>query len=117
MKNPEIIKAETGEKMQYMVHSFNDNTIRFVLLYNGRIEAEILEMAAAEIVGRIDILHASFRMEKKEAYWHINDDYRQEDYFLQVSLTEECGEQDIFKAAVQDALLPVVPEGKAQLVP
>ena len=31
--------AGAGEKTQYIVHEFNDNTIRFVLRYPGIVEA------------------------------------------------------------------------------
>lgn len=37
--------AGTGEKMQYLAHRFNDHTIRFVLRYPGRIDAERLGRA------------------------------------------------------------------------
>ncbi len=31
MKLPNYLSAGSGEKVQYLVHNFNDNTIRFVL--------------------------------------------------------------------------------------
>lgn len=37
-----FISAGTGEVMQYLVHDYNDNTIRFLLRYEGFLDAEAL---------------------------------------------------------------------------
>ena len=41
MGKSEIRLAGTGERVQYLVHDFNDNTIRFVLHYSGILDADI----------------------------------------------------------------------------
>ena len=110
MNPQEIIQAGPGEKAKYMVHDFNDNTIRFVLCYDGKICAETLQKAAAALVESVDILHSTFVMGKLNAYWHVNEDYNTEDYF---SYSEITG--NILNAAAEDAMLPIRPDGKVQL--
>ena len=39
--------AGAGETMQYLVHAYNDNTIRFILTYPGRVDAARLCAAGA----------------------------------------------------------------------
>ena len=53
-----IMKAGTGEKMQYLVHEYNDNTIRFVLRYPGRVDSGALCVAARAVVESVEILHS-----------------------------------------------------------
>ena len=66
----DYIPAGAGEKMQYMVHPFNDNTIRFLLRYPGHIQADVLKEAVRALVGSVDVLHASFVAGKLGAKWH-----------------------------------------------
>lgn len=101
--------AGAGEKMQYLAHEFNDNTIRFVLRYPGKVQADVLERAVGLVVESVDVLHASFIARHTTALWHINKDILPEDYFACVE-TEEPE-----RAAVQAALAGIAPEGKAQL--
>ena len=46
MNIPRIQLAGGGERAQYMVHEYNDNTIRFVLNYPGLIDPDLLRQAA-----------------------------------------------------------------------
>lgn len=102
--------AGAGEKTQYIVHEFNDNTIRFVLRYPGIVDADILCAAVKAVVGSVDILHASFGTDSIGAYWHVNEEYEESSYFQFVE-TEGAP----YATACSLALLPIEPEGKAQL--
>ncbi len=103
------IHAGAGEKMQYLAHEFNDNTIRFVLRYPGRIDEKILSQAVRAVVGSVDVLHASFIARHTSAYWRVNDDCREADYFTYIESADPAG------AAVEASLQGIAIEGKAQL--
>lgn len=121
MKHSSTIKAGTGEKDQYMVHDFNDNTIRFIVCYNGQIDPDTLKQAAKALAGSVDILHSSFETGKHNAYWQVNEEYPEEAYFslrkfseTGNGVTQECPDP-LMDAAIQVSLLPIYPEGKTQL--
>ena len=101
--------AGTGEKMQYLAHAFNDNTIRFVLRYPGRLEEEILARAVQAVVSSVDVLHASFVAGHTTAYWRVNAQYAQADYFAALE-TEQPTD-----AAVTAALAGIAPDSKTQM--
>lgn len=102
--------AGTGEKTQYIVHEFNDNTIRFALRYPGIVNADILRAAVKAVVESVDILHASFATDSIGAYWHVNQEYDETSYFQFIDVAA-----DPYVTACSLALLPIEPEGKAQL--
>lgn len=110
MNTPKIQKAGTGEKTQYMVHDFNDNTIRFILHYPGIVDADILSAAVRTLVGSVDILHSSFCTNSISAYWQVNEDYEESSYF---QLIETDGSPDV--TAYSLSLLPIAPESRTQL--
>lgn len=105
-----MVPAGSGEKMQYLVHAFNDNTIRFVLRYPGLLKEEILRRATLALVERVDVLHASFCPGRANTYWTVNEDYAQDAYFR---LIEAPG--DPVPAALSEALLPIRTDGQTQL--
>ncbi len=107
---PKIMLAGTGEKAQYMVHDFNDNTIRFVLHYPGLIDKDTLAKASKALVGSLRILHSSFVAGTLSAHWHINEDYTEADYFTYIQ-----AEQDVIEPALTASILPIAPAGKTQL--
>lgn len=109
MNFPKIMLAGSGEKAQYLVHSLNDNTIRFVLHYPDRIQAVCLCEAAKVLAGSVDILHASFYSGSLNAYWHVNRTYDTMDYF-----TYQETDGNPMELAVAAALLPVKPESAVQ---
>ncbi len=88
MGSTKKVIAGVGEKVQYLVRDFNDNTIRFVLRYPGRIHSEILSEATKQLVESVDILHASFYSSDSQDYWLVHDDYEVDDYF-QIIETQE----------------------------
>lgn len=102
--------AGAGEKTQYIVHEFNDNTIRFVLRYPGIVDADVLCAAAGAVVKSVDVLHASFATDSIGAYWHVNEEYGESSYFQYVET-----EADPYVTACSLALLPIEPEGRVQL--
>lgn len=110
MSTSKIHIAGSGEKIQYLAHDFNDNTIRFILHYPGIVDADILCAAAKELVGCVDILHASFFTDKIGAYWHVNKEYEESSFFQFVET-----EGDPAVTAYSLALLPIAPESKVQL--
>lgn len=108
---PKITLAGGGERAQYLVHQFNDNTIRFVLNYPGLVDPDVLRAAARAVVESVDILHGTFFTDSLSAYWNINKEVEETSYFAYIRT-----EGDPAVTAYSLALLPVHPEGKAQLV-
>lgn len=102
--------AGTGEKMQYLVHECNDNTMRFILRYPGRIDADILRRAVHAVVMSVDVLHASFDPGVLRACWHCHDKLDEQDYFCLIPHADDPAEE-----AIRQSLLPVLPQGNAQL--
>jgi len=109
-KQLKILPAGAGEKVQYLTHDSNDNTIRFALRYSGELRADILKAAAAAIVNSVDILHASFIPGNLGAYWHINNDYREEDFFTIVAAKD-----NLMETVCDIATRQVAPSDKAQM--
>lgn len=103
------IPAGAGEKMQYIVHPFNDNTIRFVLRYPAPLQAELLRQATYALVTSIDVLHASFIADSRDACWQVND-VRPEDCFTQIFTA--C---DPAAAALEQALQPIPADSPVML--
>lgn len=110
MNAPKILLAGAGEKTQYMVHDFNDNTIRFVLHYPGIVDADILCAATLALVSSVDILHSSFFTDQIGAYWHVNREYDESSYFQYIET-----EGDPAATAYSLSLLPIAPEHHTQL--
>lgn len=102
------IPAGAGEKMQYIVHPFNDNTIRFVLRYPARLQAEALREAAFALAGSVDVLHASFVADRKQAQWRVNA-ITPEDCFTHITADDPAA------AALEQALQPVSADSPAQM--
>ncbi len=96
------VQTEVGDKSQYIAHQFNDNTIRFVLKYPCRIDAQRLEKAMEVMVQRLDILHSSFYVGIWGTRWDVNENYETSG-FMDVSEAEG----DVLEAAKQAALLSV----------
>lgn len=110
MKHSEKYVAGTGEKTQYLVHDFNDNTIRFILHYPGRPDSAVLCAAAKAVIDRIDVLHSSFDVGTMHAYWKMNAVYEEQDYFR---ITETEGAP--MEAACEIAAEPILPEARTQM--
>lgn len=104
------IRAGTGEKMQYLVHDYNDNTIRFVLRYPVLLRADVLCRAARAVVESIDVLHASFIPGRMHAHWQIHDHLAEADFF-----DVQSASADPYKDALSASLLPISPSARAQL--
>lgn len=103
------IPAGAGEIMQYIVHEFNDNTIRFVLHYPGRLQEEALKKATLALTMSIDVLHAAFVPGRRKACWRIDE-----------ANATECfsclnAETDVNPIALERALQPVPSDGPVQL--
>jgi len=110
MGNTKKLMAGSGEKVQYLVRDFNDNTVRFVLHYSGRIHSDILRDATKMIVGSVDVLHSSFHTTDSEMYWTVHEDYDEDDYF-QILETQD----DPFEKACDLSLCSIEPKDKTQL--
>lgn len=110
MALPKITLAGGGERAQYLLHEYNDNTIRFVLNYPGLVDADILRAAAKAVVESVDVLHGTFFSDGTMAYWHINGHVEESSYFHYV---ETAGDPAVTANSL--SLLPIHPEDKAQL--
>ena len=103
-------RAGTGERMQYLVHSVNDNTIRFVLCYPGLIDAQALRDAMLLLVGSVDVLHASFRSGRVGASWRVHREVDESSCFLHVRTAG-----DPAQTALSLSLTPIPPESRTQM--
>lgn len=110
MEYLEHFRAGTGEKAQYLVHDFNDNTIRFILHYPGRPDSAVLRLAVKRVIERSAVLHSSFCVGAMRTYWQVNDAYEEKDYFR---LTEI--EDDLMDVACKIAAQAILPEDKTQI--
>ena len=110
MKSTKHLMAGAGEKLQYLAHDYNDNTIRFVLKYPKCLNEDVLCAATGALVNSIDILHASFCPNNLSAHWNVNQNLVPADYF---SLIET--DSDPMGPAKREALRAVALDGKAQL--
>lgn len=106
----QTIPALTGEKAQYLVHEFNDNTIRFVLHYPGRVNPEIMSRGVEAVIKQVDVLHGSFQVCRGKAVWHIYDQIPVETYFRQETVK---GNRE--KRSYEVALEPIRPEDPVKM--
>lgn len=111
MAVPKIRPAGGGERAQFLLRDYNDNTIRFVLNYPGLVDPDVLRMATKAVVESVDVLHGTFFSDGTMAYWHINEDVGETNYFHYVET-----EGDPTKTAASLSLLPIYPEDKVQML-
>ena len=104
------IRAGVGELQQYLVHNFNDNTVRFALHYPGLLDRQRLSAAMASLVKGLEVLHSTFHTTTFRAHWTVNEDYEEGDYFRYIQ-TEEAP----MTVAQRLCLESVDPFGKTQL--
>ena len=105
-----MIFAGAGEKMQYLLHDQNDNTIRFVLRYPGLIDGELLSRAVLAMVRQADILHSAFYNDALNAYWIVWERFYESDYFQQIQV-----DGDPCVTARSLALQPIAADSNTQL--
>jgi len=110
MALPKIIKAGGGERGQYILREFNDNTVRFVLNYPGIVNVDILRKAIKAVVESVDVLHGTFFTEGIGAHWKLNDNMDESNYFLYV---QTSGDPAVTANSL--SLLPVYSEDKVQI--
>lgn len=101
--------AGAGEMLQYLVHAYNDNTIRFIMNYPAGVDAARLGRAALALTRSVDVLHASFCAGSISAHWYVHDDVQQADCFTCLQA------EDVEEAAIACALQPVALDARAQL--
>ena len=110
MALPKIIKAGGGERGQFILREFNDNTVRFVLNYPGNVDVDILRKAIKAVVESVDVLHGTFFTEGISAHWKLNEHMDESNYFLYVET-----DGDPVATANSISLLPVYSEDKVQI--
>ncbi len=110
MALPKIIKAGGGERGQFIMHDFNDNTVRFVLNYPGILDVDTMRQATKSLVESIDVLHGTFFTDGVGAYWKLNENVDESNYFLFVET-----EGDPAVTANSLSLMPVYSEDKVQI--
>ena len=81
MAIPKIRPAGGGERAQYLLRGYNDNTIRFVLNYPGLVDPDVLRKAARAVIESVGVLHGTFFSDGTFGYWHINEDVGETNYF------------------------------------
>lgn len=110
MAFPKIRPAGGGERAQYLLRDYNDNTIRFVLNYPGLVDPDVLRKAAKAVIESVDVLHGTFFSDGTMAYWHMNDNVGETNYFHYIET-----DGDPAKTAASLSLLSVYPEDKVQM--
>lgn len=110
MTNHNMQKAGVGEKLQYLVHEQNDNTIRLEVCYPNTLSSEVMGRAVLSVVQGIDVLHSTFLVENGKAFWKENFDVTEKDCF---SFVETEDDPEII--ADEAMLCQAAPEKKAQL--
>lgn len=110
MRHTNSLDAGTGEKVQYLVHDFNDNTIRFILHYPGKPDSAVLSLAVKAVLDEVEVLHSSFGTGPVHAFWKMNREYEEKEYF-RVLETEDS----LMQKACEMAALPVLPTDKVQM--
>jgi len=81
MAIPKIRPAGGGERAQYLLRHHNDNSIRFVLHYPGLVDPDVLRKAAKAVIESVDVLHGTFFSDGTMAYWHMNENVGETNYF------------------------------------
>lgn len=102
------IPAGAGEKMQYAVHAFNDNTLRFVVEYPVQLKPEWLQEAVCAVIRQVDVLHAAFVPGRWGARWECRS-FSAGDCFCHVRA------EDAQREALARALEPIPADGPVQL--
>lgn len=102
------IPAGAGEKMQFAVHAFNDNTLRYVLEYPEPLKREWLQAAVCAVIGQAEVLHAAFVPGRWGARWECRS-FTAEDCFACI----RAG--DALQAALERALEPIAADGPVQI--
>lgn len=110
MALPKIMFAGGGERGQYLTHKGNDTTIRFVLDYPGLVDPEILRSAVKAIVESVDILHSTFFVDPNTAYWKVNEEVAEHNYFRYIRT-----EGDPSVTARSLSVYPINHDSKAQM--
>ena len=110
MAIPKILFAGGGERAQYLTHKGNDTTIRFVLKYPGLVDPDILCAATKAVVTSVDILHATFFTDANLAYWKVNAEMDDNNFFRYIRT-----EGDPMVTASSLSVYPVYHEDKSQL--
>lgn len=95
--------------MQYIVHPFNDNTIRFILRYPAILDSEALRQAIFTVVCSVDVLHASFIADNKNAQWQVNT-VQPEDCFTHIHTVAAP-----VSRALNEALQPIHADAPVQM--
>ena len=86
MARPKIIKAGGGERGQFILWEFNDNTVRFVLNYPGIVDVDVLRKAIKAVVESADVLHGTFFTEGISAHWKLNEN---------MAVAVQCTDEDV----------------------
>lgn len=110
MSIPKVVFAGSGERMQYLTHKNNDTTVRFVLKYPGLVDPDVLCAAVRSVVMSVDILHGTFFTDTAAAYWKINADMDDNNFFRYIRT-----EGDPMVTAKSLSVYPVYHEDKCQL--
>lgn len=100
--------AGAGEKMQYAVHAFNDNTLRFVLEYPKLLKPDDLREAVCAVIRQAEVLHAAFVPGCWGARWECRS-FTAEDCFCCI----RAG--NALQTALERALEPIAADGPVQM--
>ena len=88
------IQTEVGDQTQYLAREYNDNTMRFIIKYPGKLNADLLNKAIKILVQRVEILHSSFQANAFGTKWIVNKTYSEEKLVIVKNI-----EEDVWEAA------------------
>lgn len=102
------LPAGAGEKMQYAVHAFNDNTLRFILEYPCAVNPALLQEAVCAVIRQVEVLHSAFVTRGRGASWSCRS-FTAEDCFRLIR------SESPLDAALACALAPIPADNPVQM--
>ena len=93
MKNR--LKAEVWDKMQFLFRNFYDRTMHAAMVYDGKIDLEVMKEVVYFMVSGVPVLHSTFHYDVIKPYWTVND-FDVDDVLSVAETTEEDLWQDIY---------------------
>ena len=104
-----LVPAALGDKTQYISRHANDSTVRFGLVYLGRLSPARMRQAVKELVGRLEILHSSFAAREDRLGWSVNLDWTADQAFC-------CRKAENLQQELEQVMAePLSPSGPVQL--
>lgn len=73
------LKAEIWDQVQYIFRHYYDRMIHCAGYFDGKIDLAALRKSVYHILGKYPVLRSSFKESAIKPYWHVNEEYTQEE--------------------------------------